>query len=524
MATLFSRRLWWHTLTLSGVDKCLSACSSLFDASRIPRKKTSFSQRGDTKIGTKAILGLAVSPWFFSTARIKSLRASLSLRTKLWLFMEARWYVPVYLLNSWVPRQRVAYLPLSFCHQVSAWEESGSRSKAQIALEIERAGQLMTATELRSARKYWHVSDDEKIKIYPSSYTPHAIGMLWQTMAQCQTWFGAAAYLAYGIQLLPLTPVSEHRDTLSWSKETYHNFAESCNADPECTNNGWSIIQLALLGTVGHQQDSSEIAISLPADVFESAGGNGHSLTNTLWYLSTRPVVDTPLPLSKNETTAAAGAHATYDDSLAKANQVTDCGTPDTCTDYVLDTIAGEYSCRQRMDWLVQQMGRTELEACHQIAGYENIFECGACDPEAKEQNKTKHAAPKCAQCTHEKCQSDLNRCPSFGSTFVCTDGNSMGGCSGTPWNVPSQQCRECCELTYCSKPDPAEERAKNEEHCPRCTRTQCRGSVNQCARRDGLQYLCLKGHSEGGCALLPWAVKDEQCSKCCTVYHGCGV
>ena len=36
--------------------------------------------------------------------------------------------------------------------------------------------------------------------------------MLWSMMAQFQTWFGADAFLAYGIQLMPLTPISEQRD------------------------------------------------------------------------------------------------------------------------------------------------------------------------------------------------------------------------------------------------------------------------------------------------------------------------
>jgi Glycosyl hydrolase family 81 C-terminal domain len=393
--------------------------------------------------------------------------------------------------------------------------------KAQIALEIEQAGQLLTVTELRSARMYWHVSSDHKIKIYPSSYTPRTIGILWQTMAQCQTWFGSAAYLAYGIQLLPITPIVEYRDTVSWSKEMYHIFAGACSADPACTANGWSVIQLALLGIVGHQQDSADLAISLPAEVFDSAGGNGHSLTNTLWFLSTRPEVESPLPLTKAEISAS--AHIIPDDGGSKVNQVTDCGRPGVCTDYVLDTIAGEYTCRQRMNWLVQQMSQTEAEACNQIAVEENPYECGACDPNAVSNDSNHTTTAKCSQCTHEQCDSDLNRCPLFDATFVCTEGDSIGGCSRTPWDVPSQQCRECCELTHCVKPSPAELRAKNELHCPPCTQSECKGMANRCERYDGLQYLCLDGPSEGGCALLPWAVRGVQCSKCCTIVPHCG-
>jgi Glycosyl hydrolase family 81 C-terminal domain len=412
------------------------------------------------------------------------------------------------------------WLLLSHCYffqQISAWEEVGSRSNAQIALEVEQAGQLLVATELRSARTYWHVTAHEKIKIYPSAYTPRTIGMLWQTMAQCQTWFGAAAYLAYGIQLLPLTPISEYRDTLTWSKEMYHILAESCGSDPECTSNGWSVVQLAMLATVGHQEESAEIANALSLDVFESAGGNGHSLSNSLWYFATRPAVKKPLALTKAE--KAAELHNKSNNTATNIKEVVNCGKPGTCTDYVLDTIAGEYSCRQRMDWLVQIMGKTENEACIQIARIENPHECGACDPERKEDNST-HQQSHCAHCSQEACESNLNRCPLYEATFVCTEGDSVGGCSSSPWNVPSAQCRECCELTHCVIPSAAEKRAKQEADCPPCTKTECRSS--KCASSNALQYYCLEGLSAGGCGPLPWETKGLQCSKCCSLFPHC--
>lgn len=331
-------------------------------------------------------------------------------------------------------------------------------------------------------------------------------------MAQCQTWFGAAAYLAYGIQLLPITPISEYRDTLPWSKEMYHIFAESCGSDPECTSNGWSVIQLALLATVGHQQVSSNVAKALNSSVFDSAGGNGHSLSNSLWYFATRPEVEKPLELTKEE--KAVSAHN-------KSNkQVVDCGKPSACTDYVLDTIAGEYSCRQRMDWLVQIMGKTEMEACVQIARVENPHECGACDPERQEE-PSDHKGSHCAHCTQEQCESDLNRCPLYEATFVCTEGDSAGGCSSSSWNIPSAQCQECCELTHCVVPSAAELRAENEAHCPPCTKSECRAS--KCATSNALQYYCLQGQSAGGCSSLPWEVTGVQCSKCCSLFPHCG-
>lgn len=88
---------------------------------------------------------------------------------------------------------------------------------------------------------------------------------------------------AIGIQLLPLTAIAESRDDVAWIRELYPEFAESCGAVDDCIKQGWSILQLATLATVGHVDLAVDKAEQLPDDVFESAGGNGHSRTNTMY-------------------------------------------------------------------------------------------------------------------------------------------------------------------------------------------------------------------------------------------------
>jgi len=59
------------------------------------------------------------------------------------------------------------------------------------------------------------------------------------------------------------------------------------------------------------------------------------------------------------------------------------CGCPTTsCTDAVLNTFAGDYTCRARMDYLQTSRGFTEFEACATVAGVEFPSECGGCDPD----------------------------------------------------------------------------------------------------------------------------------------------
>jgi hypothetical protein len=52
---------------------------------------------------------------------------------------------------------------------------------------------------------------------------------------------------------------------------------------------GWSILVYTSLATIGNWKEAWEGIKSLDSSVFDSAGANGHSITNTLWYIATRP-------------------------------------------------------------------------------------------------------------------------------------------------------------------------------------------------------------------------------------------
>ena len=60
------------------------------------------------------------------------------------------------------------------------------------------------------------------------------------------------------------------------------------NNDGLCVDNGWSIVQAGLLAETGKIEDVMEMAFEIPEEVFVSDGGCGNSLTNTLWFISTR--------------------------------------------------------------------------------------------------------------------------------------------------------------------------------------------------------------------------------------------
>jgi hypothetical protein len=164
---------------------------------------------------------------------------------------------------------------------------------------------------------------------------------------------------------LPLTPISEARDDLTWAKEIYAPLAASC--DDLCVSSGWSVQLFAILATIGHPQKAVEQTLQLSPSVYEGAGGNGHSKSNTLWYIATRPSVADPYPLDEQD--------------LIEITELT-CSQPDACTSEILNSMAGDYSCRARIEWLMNVQDLSENAACAQVARDEYPAECGLCFPD----------------------------------------------------------------------------------------------------------------------------------------------
>ena len=70
-----------------------------------------------------------------------------------------------------------------------------------------------------------------------------------------------------------------------------------------------------------------------------------------------------------------------FSNECGLCNPPLDCNRPDTCTQDVLDTDAGGATCEDRMNFLINTQGLSEVDACHQIASVEFPAECGACNP-----------------------------------------------------------------------------------------------------------------------------------------------
>lgn len=78
----------------------------------------------------------------------------------------------------------------------------------------------------------------------------------------------------------------------------------------DCKNSGWAVLVYTCLSYSGQHWKEAWAGIDrLDEEAFLDAGGNGHSVTNSLWYISTRPDTgntlgpdeDAPLPVPSSQ-------------------------------------------------------------------------------------------------------------------------------------------------------------------------------------------------------------------------------
>jgi endo-1,3(4)-beta-glucanase len=172
--------------------------------------------------------------------------------------------------------------------------DSKTKRREKDAKQVRDAGRLLTAMEVKATQRYYHVWNSTKhVNTYPPQYKQPVVAMLYETMASFQTWFAGGDMVSIGIQLLPFTPVSERRDNPEWASLAYKPFEKSCYSDKDfCIKNGWSILLCGLKATIGDREEARKEALTIPEKVFLSDGGDGHSRSNLIWYVATRPDVN----------------------------------------------------------------------------------------------------------------------------------------------------------------------------------------------------------------------------------------
>lgn len=141
---------------------------------------------------------------------------------------------------------------------------------------------------MHAARTYYHIESGSSI--YPEAMQRHhMVGILWQHLAQYQTWFGPAAYLVHAIQMIPFVPVSEWLLPRAFVAEEHPVLQGSCDAEPRCAEDGWSpfaTMARAIVDAKGAWLEARATADR--AFSRDSPAGNGNSRLNTLYWIATR--------------------------------------------------------------------------------------------------------------------------------------------------------------------------------------------------------------------------------------------
>uniref|UniRef100_A0A7S1HWD1 glucan endo-1,3-beta-D-glucosidase n=1 Tax=Eutreptiella gymnastica TaxID=73025 RepID=A0A7S1HWD1_9EUGL len=167
---------------------------------------------------------------------------------------------------------------------VNAWYGIHLYGKATNQPLIALTGETMVQMETVSTNFYWHVP--QNIDIYPKEFHHTMVGIVHDLIVEFQTYFGANGFFVHGIQLLPITPIVHLMFHPYWVQWGFPRFKEYCG-DSFCTESGFVTFMIAEHAMIDKDAAWTE-AMALPDKVFalETAGGNGNSLANTLYFIS----------------------------------------------------------------------------------------------------------------------------------------------------------------------------------------------------------------------------------------------
>jgi endo-1,3(4)-beta-glucanase len=142
-------------------------------------------------------------------------------------------------------------------------------------------GKLLLATELRSVHKYWQIESDGKI--YPDVFAANkVVGVLWSSKVDYATFFGNNVEFIHCIQMMPFTPISEDLLRVNWIREEYPVVSTALTRMNPPVSDDWKVFIF-----LAHSILDKEAAWSEVQDI--KYFDNGNTMTNTLYFVATRP-------------------------------------------------------------------------------------------------------------------------------------------------------------------------------------------------------------------------------------------
>ena len=135
-------------------------------------------------------------------------------------------------------------------------------------------GRILLAMELISTKTYWHIPSISTI--YPDIFKVNKmVGVLWATKIDYATFFGSSPIFIHGIQMLPFTPVTEDSLDYAFIKEEFEVIRGVDGDD-------WNPYK-AMDQAIVEKEQAWTVAQGLVKYHI------GNSMTNTLYWIATRP-------------------------------------------------------------------------------------------------------------------------------------------------------------------------------------------------------------------------------------------
>jgi len=229
----------------------------------------------------------------------------------------------------------------SSTESINAWYGMYLFGLAMNNADIMNTGKIMLAQEIRSTQKYYHINLPQTNPVYLPVYTNkfHTVTNLYQGTMDASTFFGDVNYYSTGIQIIPITPVTEQL----WGKNISQDiFNYSPNGlkytpcfDPGNTNTiawQWTSVTVGVQATA-YPQQALDFFKHYRDDIGKLDNGQSHS--NVYHWIITRNHLTAAEPRLPSDITLA--QEGLYNVSTGKLN------LKDTVTIY-LRNISPPYS------------------------------------------------------------------------------------------------------------------------------------------------------------------------------------
>lgn len=164
---------------------------------------------------------------------------------------------------------------------VNAWYSVQLLGEALENEDLKNLGRVLLAVETASAQTYWQIKAQSNVYEAPFNVN-RVVGNIWGTKVTSTSRLGTDPAFSFGLQILPITPISESLLAKQWIEDAWPSMEEAAAGaeDP------WRALLIAAQATLDREAAWEE-AVSL--DQAGAAFDDGLSRTALLYWIATRP-------------------------------------------------------------------------------------------------------------------------------------------------------------------------------------------------------------------------------------------